>query len=66
MKRYVDPQVGQTKSGIASNAKTFALSHQYEAAIGKKSATMIPSTAINAKPTNGCRGKFIVLKRTRR
>ena len=59
MKRYVDPKVGQTKSGIASNAKAIALSHQYEAAIGKKSATIIPNTAVNAKPTNGCRGVFI-------
>ena len=62
MKRYVDPKVGQTKSGIASNANTIATVHQCETAIGKKSATVIPSTATNASPTNGCRGVFIATK----
>jgi len=60
--RYVDVKFGQEKSGIAGSANAIAANHQRDAAIGKKSATTIPNAAINARPTNGCRGIFIATR----
>src|SRR5205814_5624846 len=60
--RYVEPTFDQKNSGSAPSANTTAVSNQRDAAIGKKSATTIPSAAINARPTNACRGVLIATR----